>query len=149
MGENRVCATDQQQKLHPSLSASSIEQKLPEVSSNVPSALPRPVVLHHISAASPSVGMSLYTLCPGRLGKGFSLDFRLRPAAGKGLGLCVTQEATQAFPLAARSFSQKGTSAGPGQGSPCRSWLVALPNPGLSPFTRLEERTDSSLCTGR
>lgn len=68
-----------------------------------------------------------------RLGKGFSLDFQLRPAAGKGLRLCVTQEATQAFPLAAQSFSQMVLR----QGFLGKSWLAALPSPGLSPFMHL------------
>lgn len=141
VGENRVHATDQQQKLQQLLSASSLEQNRPDGSSNVPSsALPR-LVLHH-NGCSMLFFQVLGCRCTpcvlaDRLGKGFPLDFRLRPAAGKGCRLCVTQEARQAFPLATQSFSQKGASAGARQDSPCKAWLVALPSPGLGSIMHL------------
>lgn len=54
-------------------------------------------------AVSPSIEMSAVHPVSWQI----DLDFQFRPAVGKGLRPCVTQEARQAFPLGVHSFSQE------------------------------------------
>lgn len=129
MEENGVHAADQQPKLLQPLPASGVLQRQPDEPSDV--SLPCPGWFYTTMAAlccfseNWDVAVHRCGLAVG-LGKASSLDFRLRPAAGKGLRLCVPQEAGQAFPSNPFVLSERNP-AGSRQGYPCRTQDWALP----------------------